>query len=209
MRAFIFDLDGVIVSTDRFHYRAWKQMADRIGISFDESFNNRLRGVSRAESLEIILERSDRILSQEQKKELLEEKNRIYRSYLGTMTPADVADEVRETLNELRKAGYLLAVGSSSKNAGYILGKVDLTGYFDAVSDGNNITYSKPHPEVFEKAADFLEVEAEDCFVVEDAEAGIDAAKAAGMQAAGIGPAAGYEKTDISINRFGELLNLV
>ena len=90
-------------------------MADRIGISFDESFNNRLRGVSRAESLEIILERSDRILSQEQKKELLEEKNRIYRSYLGTMTPADVADEVRETLNELRKAGYLLAVGSSSK----------------------------------------------------------------------------------------------
>ena len=184
-------------------------MADRIGISFDESFNNRLRGVSRAESLEIILERSDRILSQEQKKELLEEKNRIYRSYLGTMTPADVADEVRETLNELRKAGYLLAVGSSSKNAGYILGKVDLTGYFDAVSDGNNITYSKPHPEVFEKAADFLEVEAEDCFVVEDAEAGIDAAKAAGMQAVGIGPAAGYEKTDISINRFGELLNLV
>ena len=115
----------------------------------------------------------------------------------------------RETLNELRKAGYLLAVGSSSKNAGYILGKVDLTGYFDAVSDGNNITYSKPHPEVFEKAADFLEVEAEDCFVVEDAEAGIDAAKAAGMQAVGIGPAAGYEKTDISINRFGELLNLV
>lgn len=209
MKAFIFDLDGVIVFTDKFHYQAWKKMADRQGIYFDEEINNRLRGVSRAESLEIILERYDGELTKEQKTVLLKEKNESYRQLLGTMTPDDVEEEVRDTLKELRRSGYRLAIGSSSKNARYILEKVQLTDAFDAISDGNNITFSKPHPEVFLKAAEYLNIEPPECYVIEDAEAGIEAAKAAGMTAIGIGNAAAYEKTDIRISSFGELLKIM
>lgn len=209
MKAFIFDLDGVIVFTDKFHYQAWKSMADSMGIYFDEKINNRLRGVSRAQSLEIILERYDgEPLSDEKKAELMEEKNNLYRGLLDTMTPADVSDEVRNTLKQLRKDGYGLAVGSSSKNAKFILQKVGLTDLFDAVSDGTNITHSKPHPEVFIKAGGFLGQRLEECAVVEDAYAGIDAAKAAGMTAIGIGEAAGYEKADYRIRSFQELLKI-
>ena len=206
MKAIIFDLDGVLVFTDKFHYQAWKQIADQLGVYFDEKVNDRLRGVSRAESLEIILERYDGALSFEEKQNYLEEKNNIYRSYLETMTEADVSAEVRDTLKKLHDAGYLLAVGSSSKNAGYILERTDLKKYFDAVSDGNNITHSKPDPEVFLKAAEYLGVEPVECFVVEDADAGIDAAKAAGMRAVGIGQASLYKKADVSIRRLDELL---
>ena len=209
MKAFIFDLDGVIVFTDKFHYKAWKQMADDMGIYFDETINNRLRGVSRMSSLEIILERYEgEQLSQERKMELAEKKNDLYRQYLSTMTPDDVSGEVKKTLSELRSKGYKLAIGSSSKNAGYILERVGITDMFDAVSDGTNITNSKPDPEVFVKAAEFLGEKPSDCYVVEDAYAGIDAAKAGGMYAVGIGDAAGYDKADFSINSFGELLNL-
>ena len=198
MKAFIFDLDGVIVFTDKFHYLAWKKMADEMGIYFDETINNRLRGVSRAESLEIILERYEGpALSQEKKAELME-----------GMTPDDVTDEVRNTLAELHNRGYKLALGSSSKNAKFILEKVELLGAFDAISDGTNITKSKPDPEVFLKAAEFLGEKPEECYVVEDAYAGIDAAKSAGMQAVGIGDAAGYGATDKKIKSFGELLTL-
>lgn len=209
MRAFIFDLDGVIVFTDRFHYQAWKKMADNMGIYFDETINNRLRGVSRAESLEIILERYEGdALSAEKKAELMEQKNKIYRELLKTMTPADVSEEVRDTLKKLRSRGYKLAIGSSSKNARYILEKVELLDAFDAISDGNNITYSKPNPEVFIKAGEFLGVNPEDCVVVEDAYAGIDAAKAAGMKAVGIGDAKEYAKADVKIGTFEELLGI-
>lgn len=209
MKAFIFDLDGVIVFTDKFHYKAWKKMADDMGIYFDETINNRLRGVSRMSSLEIILERYEgEQLSQERKMELAEKKNDLYRQYLSTMTPDDVSGEVKKTLSELRSKGYKLAIGSSSKNAGYILERVGITDMFDAVSDGTNITNSKPDPEVFVKAAEFLGEKPSDCYVVEDAYAGIDAAKAGGMYAVGIGDAAGYDKADFSINSFGELLNL-
>lgn len=206
MKAFIFDLDGVIVFTDKFHYQAWKKMADKMSIFFDETINNRLRGVSRAESLEIILERYNGELTVEEKAVLMKEKNDIYRHLLNTMTPADVTDEVRYTLKELSCRGYKLAIGSSSKNAGFILEKVQLTGLFDAISDGNNISRSKPDPEVFLKAAEFLGIEPENCAVVEDAYAGIDAAKAASMTAIGIGDAAGYEKTDYRLGAFRELL---
>lgn len=208
MKAFIFDLDGVIVFTDKFHYQAWKKMADGMGIYFDEEINNRLRGVSRADSLEIILERYDGTLSDEKKAELMEEKNNTYRELLATMTPADVTDAVRDTLKKLREAGFKLAIGSSSKNAKFILEKVELTDAFDAISDGNNITRSKPDPEVFVKAGEFLGEKAEDCVVVEDAYAGIDAAKAAGMAAVGIGDASGYEKSDYKIQSFDELLKI-
>lgn len=209
MKAFIFDLDGVIVFTDRFHYQAWKEMADEMGIYFDETINNRLRGVSRAESLEIILERYEgEALSAEKKAELMEVKNNTYRQLLSTMTAADVADEVRSTLKELRSKGYKLAIGSSSKNAKFILKRVELLEAFDAISDGNNITKSKPDPEVFIKAGEFLKEGPENCIVVEDAYAGIDAAKAAGMTAVGIGDAAGYEEADWKIQKFSELLEL-
>lgn len=209
MKAFIFDLDGVLVFTDRFHYQAWKKMADRIGVYFDEQINNRLRGVSRAESLEIILERWEgEPLSREEKEALMEEKNNSYRELLATMTPADVADDVRRTLDVLKKHGHKLAIGSSSKNTKFILQQVGLTDVFDAISDGTNISRSKPDPEVFIKAAQFLGEEPDNCIVVEDAFAGIDAAKAAGMTGVGIGDAAGYEKADVRIQNFAELLEL-
>lgn len=209
MRAIIFDLDGVIVFTDQFHYQAWKKMADDMGIYFDETINNRLRGVSRAESLEIILERYEgEPLSQAKKAELMESKNNTYRELLSTMTHADVKDEVRKTLAELRNRGYKLAIGSSSKNAKFILQQVGLTDAFDAISDGTNISKSKPDPEVFLKAAQFLGAEPEECWVVEDAYAGIDAAKNAGMKAIGIGDASSYEKADERIASFSELLSI-
>ena len=213
MKAFIFDLDGVIVFTDKFHYLAWKKMADEMGIYFDETINNRLRGVSRAESLEIILERYEGpALSQEKKAELMEGKNNTYKEQFDWekmwAIADDVTDEVRNTLAELHNRGYKLALGSSSKNAKFILEKVELLGAFDAISDGTNITKSKPDPEVFLKAAEFLGEKPEECYVVEDAYAGIDAAKSAGMQAVGIGDAAGYGATDKKIKSFGELLTL-
>lgn len=153
MKAFIFDLDGVLVFTDKFHYIAWKRLADRIGVYFDEDINNRLRGVSRMESLEIILEGSNKEFSLEEKEAFANEKNDIYRKLLSKMTPADASDKVRNTLKELRAKGHRLAVGSSSKNAKYILDQVELTDYFDAISDGTNISKSKPDPEVFLKGS--------------------------------------------------------
>ncbi len=209
MKAFIFDLDGVIVFTDRFHYQAWKKIADQMGIYFDEEINNRLRGVSRMASLEIILERYEgEPLTQERKEELAEEKNGFYRSLLENMTPADVGQEVRDTLNELHRRGYKLSIGSSSKNAKFILEKVGLLDAFDAISDGTNISKSKPDPEVFLKGAEFLGVEPNKCVVVEDAFAGIDAAKAGNMMAAGIGDARDYEKTDYRLDTFADLLKI-
>ena len=208
MKAFIFDLDGVIVFTDKFHFQAWEKMADRLGIYFDEEINNRLRGVSRMQSLEIILEKYDGKLTADEKQKLTDEKNETYRSLLATMTPADVTSEVCSTLTELKARGYRLAVGSSSKNTKYILERVQLLDTFDAISDGTNITHSKPDPEVFLKAAEFLGEDPSECIVVEDAYAGIDAAKAAGMTAAGIGDASGYDKADFKIQSFSELLDL-
>ena len=206
-KGIIFDLDGVIVFTDKFHYQAWKKMADDMGIYFDEVINNRLRGVSRMASLEIILERYEgEPLSQEKKDELAASKNETYRALLATMTPDDVTQEVRDTLDELKKRGYAVAIGSSSKNAKFILQNVGLQDAFDAVSDGTNITHSKPDPEVFLCAAQYLGLDPADCAVVEDAYAGIDAAKDGGMTGVAIGDAVGYERADIRLETFSDLL---
>jgi beta-phosphoglucomutase len=196
-KAVIFDLDGVIVSTDKYHYKAWKAMADKEGIYFDETINNRLRGVSRMASLEIILERATKHYTDEEKVELATMKNNIYRSSLSQLTPDDILPGVMDTLNELKKMDIRLGVGSSSKNTPVILKQIGLAEYFDAVADGNQITKSKPDPEVFLLAAKLLGIAPEDCVVVEDAYAGIDAAKAGGMKAAGVGDASKYEKCDI------------
>lgn len=208
MNAFIFDLDGVLVHTDDLHYQAWKRISDEMCVPFDRTINNRLRGVSRMESLEIILENSDFSYSDEVKTDLADRKNGFYRELLGSMTTEDVSDDVRETLMELKKRGYKLAVGSSSRNAKYILDQVGLTECFDAISDGTNISKSKPDPEVFLKAAEFLKADPAECIVVEDARSGIDAAKNAGMRAAGIGDAADYERADWSLRNIKDLLDM-
>lgn len=207
-KAFIFDLDGVLCFTDKYHFRAWKALADRLGIPFDENVNDRLRGVSRMASLEIILSLGSASYSEEEKAAFAEEKNELYRTFLKGMTPSDITQEVRSTLDELRRRGYMLAIGSSSKNTPLILERTDMAKYFDAVSDGNNITHSKPDPEVFLKAAEFLGLRPEECYVVEDAEAGIDAGSAGGFTTVGIGPAAHYAKTDMPIRTFADILQL-
>ena len=202
-KAVIFDLDGVICFTDKYHYQAWKEMADGIGVYFDEVIINRLRGVSRMASLDIILERSEK--SYKEKEKLAAQKNEIYKKLLEQMSPADLSDEVKNTLDELRKRGYKLAIGSSSKNTKMILKQLGLDGYFDAISDGTNITHSKPDPEVFLKAAQFLGMDPEACLVVEDALAGIDAAVAGGFDSAGVGEAATHEKVTYPMETFGAL----
>lgn len=207
-KGIIFDLDGVICFTDKYHYQAWKEMADGIGVYFDEVINNRLRGVSRMESLEIILERSEKVYSEQEKEELATQKNEIYKKLLLQMSPSDLSEEVKNTLDEFRNRGCKLAIGSSSKNAKTILKQLGLDGYFDAVSDGTNITHSKPDPEVFLKAAEFLGLDAADCLVVEDALAGIDAAVAGGFHGAGIGEAATHEKVTYPMEHFSDLLKI-
>lgn len=201
----IFDLDGVICFTDKYHYQAWKQVADDIGVYFDEQINNRLRGVSRMESLDIILEKSSRAYTAEEKEELARRKNDLYRSLLSNMSPADLTQEVRQTLEALRAAGLMLAIGSSSKNTRYILERLGLKDFFDAVSDGTNIQRSKPDPQVFTMAADFLGLPPSKCLVVEDAEAGIRAASAGGFDSAGLGEASAFALTTYPMKRFGDL----
>ena len=188
----IFDLDGVICSTDRYHYLAWKRIADRLGIPFKEEINSRLRGISRMDSLEIILEGYDGSLTQARKEALAEEKNALYRASLADMSPNDQPQDVRRTLDALRAAGLRLAIGSSSRNTRFILERLGLADFFDAVSDGTNITSSKPDPQVFLMAADFLSLPPARCLVVEDAQSGIAAAKAGGFDSAGVGDAAAF-----------------
>ena len=207
--AVIFDLDGVICSTDEYHYLAWKTIADSLGVDFDRKKNDRLRGVSRMESLEIILEDCRERLSPAEKEELASGKNEIYKKQLYKMSPKDLADEVRITLDELRERGYLLAIGSSSKNAKFILQQIGLNGYFDAVSDGTNISRSKPDPEVFVCAADMLCVPASRCLVVEDAVSGAMAAHAGGMKAACVGSAAASGAGDWNMASVKELLDIL
>lgn len=209
MNGIVFDLDGVICFTDKFHYEAWKKLADRLGIYFDEEINNRLRGVSRMESLEIILEKSEIKYTEEQKLAFAEEKNENYKELLNKMGPADLSDEVRHTLNELRKRGYKLAIGSSSKNTRTILERIGLGDFFDKISDGTNITNSKPDPEVFLKAAEFIGEKPENCLVVEDAMAGIEAAFRGGFKSAGLGEANNHEHVTYKMNSISDLLNVV
>ena len=197
-KAVIFDLDGVIVSTDGYHYKAWKAMADKEGIYFDEIINNRLRGVSRMASLEIILEKATKTYTEDEKVALATLKNDIYRESLSELTPDDILPGVMNTLEGLKAKGVKIAIGSSSKNTPVILKQIGLYDYFDAVADGNQITHSKPDPEVFLLAAKLVGQDPADCAVVEDAYAGIDAAKAGGMKAVAVGDASKYEKADVA-----------
>ena len=208
-KGIIFDLDGVICSTDEYHYQAWKALADKIGATgFGREDNARQRGVSRMESLEVVLEKAPRTYTQEEKAELATWKNDTYRSLLANMSTADLTDEVKSTLEALRAMGLKLAIGSSSKNAPFILERIGLGDFFDAVSDGNNITHSKPDPEVFLKAAQFIGLDPADCLVVEDAFSGIDAGAAGGFDTAAIGHATLYDKPTYKLSTFSDLLKI-
>ena len=209
-KGIIFDLDGVICSTDEYHYLAWQALADRIGAAgFGREDNARQRGVSRMESLEIVLEKAPRTYTDEEKLEMAEWKNDAYRRLLANMSPADLSDEVRDTLNTLRARGVPMAIGSSSKNTPFILERIGLAGFFDAVSDGNNITRSKPDPEVFLMAAQFLGLEPRDCLVIEDAFSGIDAGVAGGFDTAAIGFATQYDKPTYKLGSFSDILKIM
>ncbi len=209
IKGVIFDLDGVLLSTDSYHYQAWKKMADDEGIYFDEQINHSLRGVSRMESLEIILKQSDKVYTKEEKEALATKKNNLYKEYLQELNPASISEEVRDTLERLRDMKVKLAIGSSSKNAVSILERTDLKKYFDAIADGTKIKNSKPDPEVFLLARDLLKLKTEDCIVVEDATSGIDAAIQGGFACCGIQGASTYEKTTYPIQSLKDVLFIV
>ncbi len=208
LKGMIFDLDGVIVSTDEMHYLAWQELADELRIPFDRKVNNRFRGVSRMACMDILEALAGKPFSHDEKLAYATKKNERYRALLSALSPADLDPQVKQTLDELRARGLRLAIGSSSKNARYILERIGLSDYFDAISDGNNIAKSKPDPEVFLKAAEFLSLSPSDCAVIEDAYAGVDAANAGGFTSVGVGDAATYDKADYTIGRFAEILEL-
>lgn len=189
IKGVIFDLDGVLVSTDEMHYQAWKRLAQELHITgFTREDNRRQRGVSRMASLEIVLEKADRTYSEEEKIELAEQKNGYYLELLEEMDASAVLENVKDVLEKLKNRGLLLAVGSASKNAPVILEKTGLMPYFDKISCGLDTTKSKPDPEVFLVAAKKLGLPPEECLVVEDSAAGIEAAAAGGMKSLGVGP---------------------
>ena len=198
--AVILDLDGVIVSTDEYHYQAWKQISDQENINFNREINEKLRGVSRMESLEIIINHSDKNYSENEKNLLAQRKNEIYCELLNKLSPNEILPGVINLLIGLKARDIKIAIGSSSKNTPFILEQFGLTSNFEAIADGNSIKNSKPDPEVFLLAAKMLGVQPEECAVIEDAQAGIDAAKAAGMKAVGIGSAANCLNADMKLN---------
>lgn len=206
IEAVIFDLDGVIVSTDEYHYEAWKYIADELNIKFDRKINNKLRGVSRAESLEIILRLGNRTYTKEEKDILLERKNNKYKELLVNLSPSDILEDVKIVLDYLKENNIKIAIGSSSKNTSLILEKINLTQMFDAISDGTMISKSKPDPEVFLLAADKLQVEVNKCIVVEDAVAGVEAAIVGNMKVAAIGDAVKCNKATYNLDRLRDLI---
>ena len=209
IKGIIFDLDGVIASTDKQHYLGWKALSDRLGIHFDEVINNRFRGVSRMACMDILEEIGGKHYTDEEKVTYATWKNDYYRELLGQMSASDLSGEVKSTLDILRSKGLKLAIGSSSKNAKFILRQIGLGDYFDAISDGTNIVRSKPDPEVFLKAAEYLDLRPEECLVVEDAVAGVDAARNGGMKAAAVGDAASKQYGDYILEQFSALLEIV
>ncbi|MBU1144923.1 MAG: beta-phosphoglucomutase [Firmicutes bacterium] len=203
----IFDLDGVIVSTDEFHFQSWKKLAQREHIDFNQEINHRLRGISRMESLDILLEKSSLEYTLLQKEEMAMYKNQIYVKLLSNLSPSDLLPNVVKTIEFLQAHHIKIAIGSSSKNTKTILKQIGLLNSFDAIVDGTDITKSKPNPEVFLKAAKKLDLLPEECMVIEDAIAGINAAKAANMMAVAIHDAVKSKHADIKIKDLYEIAN--
>lgn len=205
LKACLFDLDGVIVDTAKFHFIAWKEIAAELGFEFTEKENELLKGVSRMRSLDILLETGKISKSEEEKIQLAERKNARYLEYVLQMKEEDILPGVERFLNDLRSNGILIALGSASKNAPLILDRIHLAEKFDAVVDGNSVSKAKPDPEVFLKCADLLNVTPEECVVFEDAQAGIDAALNGGMKVIGVGSPEQLSFADYIIPGFKKL----
>ncbi|MGV3561408.1 beta-phosphoglucomutase [Larkinella arboricola] len=197
IKALLFDLDGVIVDTAIFHYQAWRRMANSLGFDISEEFNEQLKGVSRAESLDIILAHGGLTLSDETKAELAARKNEWYLELVSQMTPANILPGVTDFFAQVKAAGLKSALGSVSKNARLILERIGMLDDFDAIIDGTKISRGKPDPEVFLKGAAELGVQPDECVVIEDAVAGIEAAKRGGMLAVGIGEPTVLTRADL------------
>ena len=203
IEGYIFDLDGVITDTARYHYLAWKKIADELNIVFTEKTNERLKGVSREKSFDIILEEGQKKeMPAEERARWCKKKNDIYISYIENMKKEEVLPGVREFLNEIRNGGKKTALGSASKNARQILDRLGLIQSFDVIVDGNMVKNAKPDPEVFLKAAALLHIEPENCVVFEDSIAGIIAARCGGMKTVGIGDKAILKEADVVITEF-------
>jgi beta-phosphoglucomutase len=185
--AVIFDLDGVITDTAKYHYLAWKKIADELQVYFDEQINERLKGVDRMHSLEIVLERSQNKFSESEKQQWAEKKNEYYKDLIKTMTPGEIAPGARKLLQTLKEKGIKTGLASVSKNAPTVIEKLQIGEFFDYMADAAKIKRGKPDPEIFLTVADNLKIRASRCIGVEDAAAGISAIKAAGMFAVGIG----------------------
>jgi len=204
-KGFIFDLDGVIVDTAKYHYLAWKALAKSIGIDFTHQQNEQLKGISRESSLKKILEWGNKTLPNNEFLRLMAKKNEEYLSYISNMDESEILPDVTKTLNYLSKQNQPIALGSASKNSKQILKKVNLLHQFDAIVDGNDVTKAKPNPEVFLKAANKINVSAEDCVVFEDSVAGIQAANTANMISIGIGEASILNEADLVFKDFTEI----
>lgn len=202
---FIFDLDGVIVDTAKYHYLAWKKLANRLGFDFTLEQNELFKGVSRKRCLEILLDIGGIKATQDQFEQWMAEKNEDYLSYIDKMDDSEILPDVHKILNFLKDNNIPIALGSASKNAKPILEKVKLLDYFDCIVDGNNVTKAKPDPEVFLIAAQKLGIEPEYCVVFEDAVAGIEAANNANMTSIGMGEPNVLSKADFNFNDFTEI----
>ncbi|OAN47464.1 beta-phosphoglucomutase [Chloroflexus islandicus] len=186
IKGFIFDLDGVLTDTAEYHYRAWKRLADELGIPFTREENEALRGIPRRESLLLLLK--GRTFPEATLNELMERKNSYYLEYIREISPRDVLPGARELLSEIRAAGLKAALGSASKNAREVIERLGIAGLLDAVADGYSVTRQKPAPDLFLHAAALLGLAPAECVVVEDAAAGVEAALAGGFTVIGIGP---------------------
>ncbi len=209
-RAFIFDLDGVLTDTARLHYEAWKELSDVLGLKFNIEDNERLKGVSRRKSFDIILEINRKSYSEEEVERYLEQKNRRYVSLLDTITPNDILPGILEFLNNAREAGILLAVVSASRNADYVLERLEIKEKFDYIADANLISKPKPDPEIFTVCAEALGVAPLNCVGFEDAEAGIIAIQKANIFAVGIGVQSDTVKPDLALESTSDLdINMI
>ncbi len=198
----IFDLDGVIVETAQFHFKAWKKLADTLDIPFDESDNEALKGVSRSKSLQTILDLDDRKISDEKFQQLMDQKNGWYQDYIAQLTPDDILDGIPEFLEALKAQDANLVIGSSSKNAQFIMDYLQLTDTFDAIIDGTKVQNTKPDPEVFLNGAKAVGANPSECIVFEDAESGVEAALAADMLCVGVGSEEILGDADLVIQSF-------
>lgn len=202
IKACLFDMDGVIVDTAKFHFKAWHRLAESLGVPFTEEQNEQLKGVSRVDSLEKILNWGNITLSQERKEELMTLKNQWYLDYVATVTPDEMLPGVPSFLNELKEAGIKIGLGSSSKNAELILDKLEITSLFETIIDGNKVQLSKPNPEVFLRGANELNVNPSETIVFEDAQSGVKAAIDGGFRCVGIGDDSVLNEATIVIPSF-------